>query len=190
MDKKAELEFLNSFINISEEHIQVLIDNSEFKKVKAGTQLVKLGEVPSKVYMIVSGVIRCYLITESGKEYNKSFYLPISVFGSLTALVKKTPSKFVFEVLSDSKIYEMDYYKLMSLCESHMEFNTLYSRMLESVYTTYEKRLIELISLEAKDRYLELKKQIPNIESLIPQYHLASYLGITPIQLSRIRKKT
>ena len=183
------VDFLNSFTNVSDKNIESLLKISELKKVKAGTQLIKLGEVPTKAYMIMSGIIRCYLITESGKEFNKSFYLPVNVVGPLTALINNTPSIFVFESLIDSEVYEVDYLKLKSLCEKRIEVNILYSKVLESVYVRYESRLVELISMEAKDRYLELKKKIPNVDELIPQYHIASYLGITPVQLSRIRKK-
>ena len=139
--------------------------------------------------MLVSGLVRCYLITESGKEFNKSFYLPIGFVGSLTALIKRKPSLFVFEALSDCKLYEVDYYKLIELCKNNEQVNMLYSKVLEVVYVMYERRLIELISLDAKGRYLALRKQIPKVDELIPQYHIASYLGITPVQLSRIRKK-
>ena len=187
INKQAK--FINSFNGVSEETTAELIKISEFKKISSGTELVKLNEVPSKIYMLVSGLVRCYLITESGKEFNKSFYLPISFVGSLTALIKRKPSIFVFEAVSDCKLYEVDYYKLMELCKNNEQVNMLYSKVLEVVYVMYERRLIELISLDAKGRYLALKKQIPNVDELIPQYHIASYLGITPVQLSRIRKK-
>ena len=181
--------FINSFINVSEETFLELDKITEFKKVKAGTQLVKLHEVPSKIYMLVSGVVRCYITTETGKEYNKSFYLPTTFVASLTALLKNKPSQFVFETLSDCKIYEIDYKKLMMLCQKHRAINNLYARVLETVYVKYEKRLVELMSLEAKDRYIALREQIPNVDTIIPQYQIASYLGITAVQLSRIRKK-
>lgn len=181
--------FLNSISNISEDIIEELLKISELKTIKAGKQIVKSGEIPSKVYMLISGVIRCYISTESGKEFNKSFYLPITFVGPLTALIEQSPSIFVFETLADSELYEVDYKKLRELCKKHEALNMLYSKILETVYITYEKRLVDLISLDATSRYLELRKEIPNVETLIPQYHIASYLGITPVQLSRIRKK-
>lgn len=181
--------FLNSISTISEDVIEDLLKISELKTIKTGNQIVKLNEVPSKIYMLISGVVRCYLITESGKEFNKSFNLPISFFGSLTALIQKNQSLFVFETLADSEMYEVDFHKLTELCKKHESLNRLYSKVLETVYISYEKRLVELISSDAKTRYLGLCAQIPNIENLIPQYHIASYLGITPVQLSRIRKK-
>lgn len=181
--------FLNSFSNISQDIKEELLKISELKTVKAGKQIVKLGETPSKVFMLVSGIVRCYLSTESGKEYNKSFYMPLSFVGPLTALIQRTPSLFVFETLEDSEMYEVDYYKLTDLCNKNESLRTLYYRVLEVTYMMYEKRLVELISLDAKARYIELQKQIPNVDALIPQYQIASYLGITAVQLSRIRKK-
>lgn len=133
--------------------------------------------------------MRAYLTSESGKEHNKSFFFPMSFAGSLTALIKKVPSEIVYETITACKVYEIDYYKLQALCKTDIEVNNLYSRILEQVFMRYEKRQLELISLDATQRYQKLKKDIPNIDVLVPQYHIASYLSITPVQLSRIRKK-
>ena len=181
--------YLNKFGNISEETFQEIAEISEFKKIKSGTQLVKLGEVPTKVYFLVSGVIRCYIITESGKEFNKSFYLGTTFVASFTALLRNKPSLFVFEAMVDCKLYEVDYKKLMKMCEKNINLNVLYSSILEHIYMKYERRLLEMVSLNATDRYLALRERIPNVDTLIPQYQIASYLGITAVQLSRIRKK-
>jgi len=181
--------FLKSIADISEETFKDIQKITEFKRVEAGTQIVKLDEVPTKIYMLVSGVIRCYICTESGKEFNKSFYLANSFVGSLTALLKNKPSILVFEALSDCKIYEVDYHKLMKLCDKKPKLKAMYTKVLEGLYVKYEKRLVEMISMDATCRYLELRRQNPNIDELISQYHIASYLGITAVQLSRINKK-
>lgn len=182
-------EFLNSFINISDELFEELKQISVFKEIKTGTQIVRIGEIPTKMYLLRSGVIRCYLSTESGKEFNKSFYLPTCFVASLTALIKKKPSIFVFEAITDCKLYEIDYEKFRELCTDYPQICKLYTQALETVYMHYETRLVDLISLDAKGRYKALKKYIPEVDDLIPQFHIASYLGITPVQLSRIRKK-
>tara|TARA_R110000868_G_scaffold376927_1_gene642172 strand:+ start:607 stop:1182 length:576 start_codon:yes stop_codon:yes gene_type:complete len=181
--------FLNSIADISEETFKEIQKITEFKRVEAGTHIVKLDDVPTKIYMLVSGAIRCYICTESGKEFNKSFYLPTSFVGSLTALLKRKPSMFVFETLTECKIYEVDYHKLMTLCDKKPKLKALYTKILEVLYVKYEKRLVEMISMDATCRYLELRRQNPNIDELISQYHIASYLGITAVQLSRIKKK-
>lgn len=181
-------DFLNAIEDIPPKTFEALKSISKFKKVSEGTQLVRQNEIPSKVYMLVSGIIRCYLATESGKEFNKSFYLPTSFVGSLTALMQRKPSFFVFEALTDCKLYEIDYYKLMEIRKADSKLNALYTKILENLYVKYERRLVELISLDAKERYLVLRDHMPEVDDLIPQYHIASYLGITPVQLSRIRK--
>ncbi|MDO7171310.1 Crp/Fnr family transcriptional regulator [Mariniflexile sp. AS56] len=188
-EANPNLDFLNTFSSVSEDVVDEILKFSEFKTVKAGTQLVKFNEKPQKVYMLVSGVVRCFLSTESGKEFNKSFYMHLGFFGPLTSLIQKTPSLFVFEALQDSEVYEVDFDALRELCIRNASVNMLYSKILESIYMMYEKRLVELISLDAKDRYFELQKKFEGIDELIPQYHIASYLGITAVQLSRIRNK-
>src|SRR5690606_9205146 len=181
--------FINSITGVSDEAFVELQKISTFKNIEAGTQLVKTNDIPTKVYLLVSGALRCYLSTESGKEFNKTFCLPVSLVAPLTALLNKTSSIFTFEALTYCELYEVDFSKFMNLSDENPIINSLYIKVLEDVYIKYEKRLIELISLDAKDRYLELRKQVPNVDKLIPQYHIASYLGITAVQLSRIRKK-
>ena len=179
-------DYLNSISKISEDTFEELQSISEFKRIPAGTQIIKLDEMTSKIYMLVSGVMRCFISTESGKEFNKSFYMPMSFVGSLTALIKKKPSLFTFETLTDCKVYEVDYYELMVVFKNNLVLKDLHNKTLEGLY---EKRLVELVSMDATERYLELRKQNPNIDDLISQYHIASYLGITAVQLSRIRRK-
>ena len=163
----SNFEFLNSIGEVSEELFEELQSISDFKRIPSGTQIVKLHEVPNKVYLIISGVVRCYICTESGKEFNKSFYMSNSFMGSLTALVKRKPSAFVFESITDIEAFEVDYYKLMELHKRSNAVKTLYSRILERVYMEYEKRLVDLISLDATGRYLELRKLNPDIDELI-----------------------
>jgi CRP-like cAMP-binding protein len=183
------LVFLNSFLDVSEETFVRLSDIAVFRKLEIGTQIGKSEEVPTKIYMLISGVMRAYLGSESGKEYNKNFFMPFSFVGAFTGLIKKQPSKLVYEALTKCKVYEVDFNAFMNLCKNDIDISNLYNRFLEHTFVKYEERQLELISMDATRRYLNLCKKIPDIESLIPQYQIASYLGVTPVQLSRIRKK-
>tara|TARA_R110000868_G_scaffold132182_11_gene342798 strand:- start:2190 stop:2777 length:588 start_codon:yes stop_codon:yes gene_type:complete len=181
-------DFLNSFINVSEETFTKLQNIATFKVFDAHTEIAKTGEICTKIYMLVSGLIRVYLRAESGKEYNKHLYTPISFVGPFTSLIKKTPSKLTYETLTDCEVYEICFADIVNLRKSDLTISNLYGNILEQVFIKDEKRQLELISLDATQRYLKLKKQIPNIDALIPQYQIASYLSITPVQMSRIRK--
>lgn len=123
-----------------------------------------------------------------GKNIIK-FFLPISLTGSLTGLIKKEPSELIYEALTDCKVYEINYNKFIKLSQTKIEICQLHIKILESVFIKYEVRQLELISLNATERYKKLRSDIPNIDKLIPQYQIASYLSITAVQLSRIRKK-
>ena len=183
------LVFLNSFLDVSEETFSKLVKISTYKKLKAGTQIAKPGELPTKIYMLISGIMRAYLSDEKGKEFNKNFFMPFSFAGALTALIQKQPSKLTYETLTECKVYEVNFNEIVDLCKKDLRVSNLYNRILEHVFIRYEERQLELISMNATKRYLKLRKKIPNIDKLIPQYQIASYLSITPVQLSRIRKK-
>lgn len=182
------LAYLNTFINVSEETFEKLQEITTFKFVEANTPIAKTGEVANKVYLLVSGLMRVYLNSESGKECNKNFFMPLSFVGSLTSIIKKEPAKLTYETLTDCKLYEIDFNEIKTLCKQDISICNLYSKILEQIFMSYEERQLELISMDAKQRYLNLRKRLPNIDKMIPQYHIASYLSITPVQLSRIRK--
>ncbi|WP_194767605.1 Crp/Fnr family transcriptional regulator [Tamlana sp. I1] len=183
------LVFLNSFLDVSEETYARLLNISELKDFKSGTQICKTGEVPTKVYLLVSGMMRAYLSSEEGKEFTKSFFMPFSFVGSFTGLIQKKPSKLIYETLSDCKVYELNFSDFRELCQDDLNISNLYNRVLEHIFIKYEERQLELISMDATERYLKLRKKMPDLEHLIPQYQIASYLSISPVQLSRIRKK-
>ena len=133
--------------------------------------------------------MRAYLGSETGKEHNKNFFMPFSFVGALTALIQNQPSKLTYEALTECNVYEVNFHDIGQLCKEDITISNLYNRILEHVYIRYEERQLELISMDAKDRYITLRKKIPKIDELIPQYQIASYLSITPVQLSRIRRK-
>lgn len=181
--------FLNSFVELTEETFNKLTEISIFKEVKANTAINNVGEIPSKIYMMTSGLAGAFLNSECGKVYNKNIFGPFSFVGPLTGLIRNKPSDLSYITLTHCKGYEINFKALRDLCESEIKISNLYNKILESIFITYEKRQLELITLDAKQRYLKLKKRYPNIDDIIPQYQIASYLSITPVQLSRIRKK-
>jgi len=181
--------FLNSFVDLSEGTFDKLQKLGKFKRIKANTAVTNTGEIPTKYYFLVSGLMRAHIDSECGKIYTKNIFSPMSFVASLTALIKNKPSEFTYETLIDCKVYEFDFAEFMKLCKSDLTISLLYAKILEQVFIGYEKRNLELLSLDATERYLKLRKKIPNIDDLIPQFQIASYLSITPIQLSRIRKK-
>ncbi len=181
--------FLNSFSEVSHDTFVKLQNMSSYKLLKTNTVVTKEGEIPNKIYILLSGLMRTYFDSEAGKQHNKKIFSPTSFVGALTAIIKKEPSKLAYETLTDCKVFEIDFDIFMKLCKTDVDIANLYAKILERIFMQYEKRSLELISLDATQRYIKLREQIPNIDDLIPQFQIASYLSITPVQLSRIRKK-
>ncbi len=183
------LAFLNSFVNVSEDSFTKLQEISTFKELEANTIITKEGEISKKVYMLISGIMYAYINSESGKQFNKKIFSPTSFVGALTSIITHKSSKLTYQALTKCKVFEVDFIKFMSLCKTDVDISNLYIKILESIFMQYERRSIELMSLNATQRYLKLRQRIPNIDELIPQFQIASFLGITAVQLSRIRKK-
>ena len=180
--------FLNEISSIPEATFLKLQQLSEKKYLPANTIVAEAGKIPSRVYLLREGVLRAYIVSESGKQHNKRLYSPVSFAGALTAMIKRESSNITFETLTDCKVFEIDFYGVMELCKTDPVINRLYTRILELTFIAYEDRNLDLLTLSATERYKKLRKQIPNIDDLIPQYQIASYINVTPVQLSRIRK--
>ena len=93
----------------------------------------------------------------------------------------------IIECLTDCDLIEVDFLEFKNLSKVNIEILHLYNNLLELLFIKLENRFYELSTLNATELYLKFKKDNPGIENLIPLYHIASYLNITPVQLSRIR---
>ncbi|WP_281846518.1 Crp/Fnr family transcriptional regulator [Olleya namhaensis] len=182
-------DYITSFYPMSNASFNQMLDASDCRELKAGDILVDSGDVPSKIYMLNKGVMRSFVRLESGKEVTKSLFLPIIIFASFDALLNQSPSSSIYEALTDCDICVLEYFEFKSLCNSNTEILGFYAKFLETLICEKDKKHIELLTMGGKARYLNLRKMIPNIDNLIPQYQIAKYLSITPVQLSRIRAK-
>ncbi len=188
--KNANFTFLNSFAEIDEVGFKKLEKIASYKTLKKHEIIAKQGEIPSpNVYMLISGIMRAYINTESGKQYNKKLFVPKSFVGPLTGIITKKPSELTYETLTECKVIELNFAIFMDMCKTDIKLSNLYNRVLENIFIEYERRNLELMSIDATQRYLNLRQRIPNIDDLIPQFQIASFLNITPVQLSRVRKK-
>jgi len=186
----ANFVFLNSFAQIDEATFKKLENIASYKILKKHKIIAKEGEMPSQnVYMLISGIMRAYINAESGKQYNKKLFAPKSFVGPLTAIITQKPSELTYETLTECKVIEVNFATFLDMCKTDIKLSNLYNKILESIFMEYERRSLELMSLNATERYRKLRQRIPNIDDLIPQFQIASFLNITPVQLSRIRKK-
>lgn len=158
------------------------------KKFKKKAPLSFKNHISTKFYIVKSGILRSYITDDKGKEFIKFIYTKHSVVGAFSSLIRKKEKNVIIDCLTNCDLIEVDFVEFKNLANSNQEILQLYNNLLELLFIKLENRFYELSSLNATQLYLKFKKDNPGIENLIPLYHIASYLNITPVQLSRIRK--
>lgn len=179
---------LHNIIKLNEEAFQALVNLFQSKTLQKGDKLAKKGEYSKDIAFVDSGVLRAYFSNAKGEEYNKTFFTENSFVGAYSSLVTGAANRIDIECLTDCNLFVANYQRIKMLFEKHQEIETLARILAEQFFVSKEKREIELVTLEAKERYEIFKKEHPGLDQLIPQYHIASYIGVSPTQLSRIRR--
>ena len=188
------MESLKLFIDfygtpLSDKTMEAIIPLLKKNYLKKGDVIVKHLELSSKFYILISGVVRSFVTDDKGKERIRTLYVPITTTGPLSSLITNTKSDATYDCLTDCTLLEGSFSEIKRLINNHHDLSLFYSKALERSFIRTENRIYDLSVLNSTERYLKLKKKVPNIDNIIPQYHIASYLNITPVQLSRIRKE-
>jgi CRP-like cAMP-binding protein len=181
--------YLNSISPLQEKtwrQVELLFTEKTLAK---GDYFINEGEHAKQIGFLTSGVIRAFYRNNKGLEYNKHFFIPNNFLGGYSSLVTSTPNKIIQQTLSECKLLVANYAEIIKLYDLFPDFERVGRRLAELYFVNKEQREIEIVLLNADERYLIFRQEYPQLEQQIPQYHIASYLGITPTQLSRIRRK-
>ncbi|MGJ4789016.1 Crp/Fnr family transcriptional regulator [Leptospira koniambonensis] len=159
------------------------------RKLEYGDFLIKQGARPTEFAFVFSGVLREYYLTDQGNEYIKSFNFPGDFTGSYFDLLTEQPSTCNIRAITNCELAVAKFSEFRKLFSQDIAWERLGRIFAENLFLKKARREYELLALSAEERYDLLLESRPDIEELIPQYHIASYLGITPVSLSRIRAK-
>jgi len=151
--------------------------------------LLEAGQPTKSCFFIIRGLVRFYYLTFDGKELNKGFYGEHQVVGSLSSLILNEPSRFSVETLEPSLLVKIPSRIFMTLKAKHLGWERFFNRCCQLMLVRNERREAELLTATPKERYLQFIRNFPNYRHRIPQYHVASYLGITPVALSKYKKQ-
>ncbi len=171
-----------------DDKIEALIAISQLETVKSNEYYIREGETPKKFAFVFSGLFRYVYINEKGNEFTKGIITEHNFISSYSAMISNTPSHFFIEALENAKIMSIPYSKWQLLLKTDTYWIKLLLGFVEKGFAIKEKRERDLLLLNAETRYLNFLKEYPNIEKRISQVIIASYLGIQPESLSRIRK--
>ena len=186
---KGFTEHLQQYGSIKEETLGLLKANFKQLNLEKGDFFCKEGTHAKHFGFLESGIIRAFIRSYDGKEYTKQFYFGPSIVGAYTSLLTKQPSQIIQQALAPCTIWIAAYDKIESLYDQHHDIERIGRKIAEFYYLEKERMIVDMALFDASQRYTMLKERFPNIEMQVHQYHIASYLNITPTQLSRIRKK-
>jgi CRP-like cAMP-binding protein len=180
---------LKKYAPLSDQALNRYFSACHVLHVAKGTTLYAIGEIPSSFAFIHKGLMRAYLIDEEGNEFNKNFFAEGRFPGSMSALLNNQTSFLGIEALEDCDIITIDFKQFRRELFADHELMAFHINYLEQHWLLEkEPKEIGYLQHEAKQRYMMFLDKYEAILSRLPQYHIASYLGITPTQLSRIRK--
>ncbi|MDF0716835.1 Crp/Fnr family transcriptional regulator [Muricauda sp. 334s03] len=187
MDSSALTQIIGTLVDLDPSASLALDAICEPLSYKKGDFLFKAGKIPHHAAFMVSGVARAFYLNNKGSEYNKTFFLKNSFPMPLTALITKKPNKINCQALTDCEVILFDFSEFKSLFQTYPLLKDFYIKAIEGEWIKKEQHDIAMVTNDATTNYNIFLETFPGLDQLIPQYHIASYLGITPIQLSRIR---
>ena len=176
-------------VNISSEEMELLAPYFRPKSLKRKKDLNRIGEVCRDIAFVTKGSLRAYSIDDKGIEHVSQLALENHWIADLYSLLSGTPSEFAIGAMEDSELLLLSAPDLDRIYLKVPLMERFFRKLLEKAYVTTLQRFNSTISEPADIRYKRLMQNHPDLLQRVPLIHIASYLGITPESLSRIRKK-
>ena len=181
-------EKIKKYVSVEDKDLKLIDDYFKSKAIAKGTYILKSGEVFHSAAFVQNGLFRTFIIDENGAEHIIQFASQGLWTGDLASFISRKPSKFYTEALEDAEILTItkeDWEKLLQKAPFYLDFHR---KLLEKGLFSLQERLLESYSVDATKKYLNLIQTFPDILQRVPQYMIASYLGMSRETLSRVRK--
>lgn len=186
----AIIELLQKIIKLPDTEAEKFVAIANERRMDKGEFFIREGQLPKKIAFVSKGLFRYFYIDSNGTEYTKNFILAGNFITSYSAMITQKPSAMFIEALEDSVVYEISHTDWEQLKAGHSCWKDLLIYFLEKAFSIKEKRERELLLLDAEHRYLIFKEEFPDLDTRVKQHLIASYLGISPVSLSRLKNKS
>lgn len=180
--------YFSQFANLNQEEWLSFESILKIEKVKKKTPLVEFGTVCRKIYFVEKGSVRLYYYKE-GEEVCGKFFFENELTASFESFIQQKPSFQILETLEDSVLISFLYDDLQKLYDKYPVYYKVFMNILNYSFILIQKLISLYILTDPLERYLQLVEQYPEIIQRVPQKYIASFLGITPFSLSRIKAR-
>ncbi|MBC6112925.1 Crp/Fnr family transcriptional regulator [Pedobacter fastidiosus] len=189
MSKNALITNISKHINLTQEEILIFERSWTEKILEKGDYLLRNGDTCRHDSYIVSGALKAFYITENGNEEILFFAIEDWWASDLDSFSKQKPSIYNIQAIEKTTVLQINYYTFQHLLTELPSLEKYFRIILESYLSALQKRIIYNNVYDAESRYYDFLETYPNIASKVPQYLIASYLGVSAEFISRIRKK-
>lgn len=170
-------------------HADTWLDNMSVKSCDAEQFLVRAGDRSDELYLLDSGLVRLFYTTPDGKERNKAFYHAGHITGPVSAAMTSCAAPFSIQALERTGFISFRFQDLLDASLHNRELARLYRDFLAEAFIRNEQREALLLTCNAEQRYRWLLEHEAELLQRVPQFHIASYLGVDAVSLSRLKRK-
>jgi CRP-like cAMP-binding protein len=175
------------FVTLSPDEEQYFVSLLKARALKKKQYLLQEGDISRYQYFVNKGCLRTYSIDEKGEEHIIQFALEDWWTGDMYSFLTQTPARYTIDALEDTELLCLEKNALEDLYFKIPKFERFFRQLLQNAFIAGQRRINDMISLSADDRYCNFVAQYPLMEKRLPKKQIASYLGIKPESLSRLR---
>ncbi len=146
--------------------------------------LLRTGELNQQIYFVLHGCLRSFIVDQAGKEVNLEFAVERYWISDISF---HQPALLSIQALEQTQYVQINTNAFELLTQEHPVFNLFYRKLLQNGYFAFKKRMLNGMTQTAAENYRDFLLKFPSLSQRIPQYHIASYLGITPEFFSSIK---
>lgn len=180
---------LSEKISLNKEEQAIIESHLTIKKIRKKQYLLQEGDVCKNIAFVVKGALREYTVDEKGVEYIVQFALEGWLISDLYSFLTGSPATYHIDALEESTLILISKEAEQAILQQVPKFESYTRMQITGAYLAMQKRVNALISQTVEERYLGFMNLYPNIVQRVPQHMIASYMGLSPETLSRVRKK-
>lgn len=180
---------INQHVEITKEEVANMLPYFNVIPVKKKQILLSPGDTVVPKFFVISGSIRQYLVTDSGIEHTIIFSLEGWWLTDLGSFLEDQQGKYYIEAMEDGEVAAISKANFDQLFEDFPALNIYFRKLYQKAVMAKDTRILNMLSNKAEDRFLQFAEKYPTLMQRIPQYIIASYLGVTPEFFSRMKSK-
>lgn len=180
---------INQRIILEHDEFENVLKYFEYEEFKKGDRIIVPGQIVKNQYYVIKGCLRTYMIDPSGKEHTIQFAVENWWVSDYISYYKSNSSELTVECIEDCVLLKAHIEELKVLFDVLPKIERFFRLQLENAFVAFQTRILSNLHKNAEQRYQIFIDQYPNIEQRVKNYQIASFLGITPESLSRLRKQ-